>query len=174
MSFREIWKSIRIFIAFILCANAFMTVVWYQVQYRKILQVKIYAKEYKKVKVLVDSIVTYSGGSGSGKNYFLEAHYKKPKGWVKVRYDYNEYPNSKYQKLEAYKKAHNDSINVWYHPKYYNHYAEEKEISVTEILNKNGVIILSILFYVGVLTIIYIVYILVKKKLITQRFFDKK
>lgn len=160
---RALGESIILGIKFLLFCNAFMTIVFWQRDYRTAIQTKNHIKEYKKVKVYIDSVVRYTSGSTSGQRKHLANYYRKPqRGSIEVTFKVNEYQNSDYESLMDYKASHHDSINIWYHPKYKDYYAEEHQVSVEEAFNHRGFINLSILFYIGVLTIIYIAYILIK------------
>lgn len=160
-SLREI---IVLFTKFFLFGNAIMTAVLWQSQYRNSIQSRMHVDEYLKIKVLIDSTVNSVSGFSSGQKNNLYSYYSKPKeGVVKVSaYPNNQNSTLEYYKLISYKESHHDSINVWYHPLYKNYYAEEYQVSVKEAFNKKKFIKLSIFFYVGVLTIIYIAYILIK------------
>ena len=126
--------------------------------------------EYKKIKVLVDSVekdrrILVKSGSDI---IIYRAYYTSPKGNIVIEDNTNSIYLSRNKKsnitqfLEHYKN-HNDSIYVWHHPILRDKYAKEGEINFRDSFIWPYIILRLFFFTIALLTIYLIIKKLLKK-----------
>lgn len=140
----------------VLTINSLLTIFFMKSKYNGIQQER-HLHEYEKIKVKVDSTVDWMSGSSSGRAENTIMYYNNPKkGQIVLTYRQQYKQPCEYIKAVDYKESHHDSINIWYHRKYKNYYADEESYSVKSSIPKNYFIIIKLSTILGVIYIIWL------------------
>ncbi|CAA0244581.1 hypothetical protein NACSLCCMFF_60112 [Tenacibaculum maritimum] len=117
--------------------------------------------EFKKVRVLVDTLYLYSMGSTDGPN--------SDTYWVK----YNKQLRDSFLiediadviiKVIREKNQNNDSIYVWHHPTLEDSYAMPSHTKYEDSFDKTNIRNLVILFFIAIITLVYLLFKHIKKR----------
>lgn len=127
----------------------------------KLNRLYVHRNEFKKVRVLVDTIYLYRFGASTDPH----EHY------YKIIYNNSlndslivENINDVVKKIIREKNQNNDSIHIWHHPTLEDSYAIPSHKKYEDSFDKTNIRNLIILFFIAIITLIYLLFKYFKKR----------
>ncbi|CAM1362344.1 hypothetical protein TSEDIMI_10196 [Tenacibaculum sediminilitoris] len=133
----------------------------------KLNRLYVHRNEFKKVRVLVDTMYLSSTARTDGPGYDTY--------WVKYSNQLRdsflvEHKLCVVEKIIREKNQNNDSIHIWHHPTLEDSYAIPSHKKYEDSFDKTNIRNLIILFFIAIITLIYLLFKYFKKRWIKKEF----
>lgn len=126
----------------------------------KLNRLYVHRNEFKKVRVLVDTIYLYRFGASTDphEDYYKIIYNNSLNDSLIV-----ENINNVVEKILLEKNENNDSIHIWHHPTLEDSYALPSHKKYEDSFDKTNIRNLIILFFIAIITLIYLLFKYFKK-----------
>ncbi|CAA0165004.1 hypothetical protein TMP248_120006 [Tenacibaculum maritimum] len=156
----EFKKLIVVVFKFYLGTNLFLSLYW-AFELKKLNKLYEHRNEFKKVRVLVDTIYMYRFGASTDphEDYYKILYSKSLRDSLLV-----EDINGIVKKIIRDKNQNNDSIHVWHHPTLEDSYAMPSHTRYEDSFDKSYIRSSIILLFIAIITLVYLLFKYIKKR----------